>query len=86
MEPIDSDLDYVVQKRSGPPANPDARFNWLLIIPTLGVLWLLYLIGAAAFQWPVTSVVDPVMSIMILVFFVSVALLFYAFYPRVKKS
>lgn len=86
MEQIDSDLDYVVQQREAQRANPDGRFNWLLVVPTLGMLWLLYLLLAAIFQWPVTGVVDPIMSIMILVFFGTVALLFWAYAPRVKKS
>jgi hypothetical protein len=77
MEPLDSDYEYVVYQ-----SNPKARFNWLYIIPTLGVLWLLYLFAAAAFQFSVSSVVDTVMGLMLVVFFASVGLLFWALAPK----
>ncbi len=41
MEPIDTDFDYVASRSR--EANPRARFNWLYILPTLGVLWVAYL-------------------------------------------
>jgi len=81
MEPLNTDLEYVDRRE----ANPAARFNWLYIIPGLGLLWLLYLLGAAVFQWPVSSVVDPVMGFMILLFFVAVGLLFWVMAPRVRR-
>jgi fatty acid desaturase len=81
MEPLDTDLEYVNRRE----ANPAARFNWLYIIPGLGFLWLLYLIGAAVFQWPVSGVVDPVMGFMIVLFFVAMGLLFWAMAPRVHR-
>lgn len=83
MEPIDTDFDYVAQRSR--EANPKERFNWLYIFPTLGVLWVLYLTLAIVFQWPVTNVVGPVMSIMLLVLFAVAALLFWAMAPRAKR-
>ena len=84
MEPLNSDLDYVVRERRS--SNRSARFNWLLIFPALGVLWLLYLLGAALFQWSVTDVVSPVMVLMVFLFFALVALLFWAFAPGVGRG
>ncbi len=84
MEPLSSDLEYATGEAQ--EANPRARFNWLYIIPVLGALWLLFLVGAAIFQWPVGGVVDPVMSFMLLFFFIIVGLLFWALAPRAKRG
>jgi len=84
MEPIDTDFEYVANKSR--ETDPRKRFNWIYIIPILGLLWLLYLTLAVIFEWPVTGVVDPVMSIMIVVFFVFVGLLFWAMAPRAKRG
>ncbi len=81
MEPLDTDLEYVDRRET----NPAARFNWLYIIPGLGLLWLLYLIGAAIFQWPVGSIVDPIMGFMLVLFFVAIGLLFWALAPRAHR-
>lgn len=83
MEPIDSDLEYPVHERR--EVDPGKRFNWLYILPGLGALWLLYLVVSVVFQLPVTGVVDPVMSFMIVLFFIFVGLLFWAMAPRVHR-
>ncbi len=85
MEPIDSE-DYVVRERQPSRfATRNARFNWLLIVPGLGLLWVLYLAGAALFQWDVSNVVSPVMVLMIVGFLVMAGLLFWALAPRVNR-
>lgn len=80
MEPLDSDLEYVVYQ-----SNPKSRFNWLYVLPALGAVWLLYLMGAAAFQWPVTGVVNSVMGLFIVLFLVMAALLLWAVAPRENR-
>jgi len=80
MEPLDSDYEYVVYR-----SDPKTRFNWLYIIPTLGVLWLLYLFAAATFQFSVSSVVDTVMGLMLVIFFVIAGLLFWALAPKENR-
>jgi len=80
MEPLDSDHEYVVYR-----SDPKARFNWLYIIPTLGVLWLVYLFAAAAFQFSVANVVDTVMGLMLVILFVLAGLLFWALAPRENR-
>jgi Kef-type K+ transport system membrane component KefB len=82
MEPIETDFDYVAQRSQ----NPRSRFNWLYIIPSLGIVWLVFLFASALFQWPITNVVNPIMSFMIVVFFVLVAMLFYALAPRSNRE
>ncbi len=86
MKPLSSDFEYVEQGLQPQEKNPRTRFNWLYLIPTLGVLWLLYLLGAAIFQWPVSGIVSPVMSFMILFFFVIVGLLFWAYAPKENRE
>ncbi len=86
MEPLDSDLDYVVRERQPSRfATRNARFNWLLIVPIFGILWILYLAGAALFQWDASNVVGPTMSLMIIAFLVTAGLLFWAHAPKVNK-
>ncbi len=85
MEPLDTDFDYVVREpRQSRFTTRNARFNWLLVLPALGILWLLYLAGAALFQWSVSNVVGPVMVLMIIVFLVTAGLLFWAMSPKVN--
>ncbi len=90
MEPLDNDLDYAairekiaVQRRSR-SISRNARFNFLLIIPGLALLWVLYLIGAAVFQWHVTDVVNSVMTAMIFLFVIAAAILFWATAPKAE--
>ena len=79
MEPLDTDFEYVVrEQRQRRSLSRNARYNVLLLLPALGGVWLLYLLGAAVFQWPVSGVVNPVMTIMLLVFLAIVLGLFWA--------
>jgi hypothetical protein len=84
MEPLDTDLEYVVRERR--VENTRNRFYWLLVLPGLGLLWLLYLTLAVIFQLPVSGVVNPVMSIMIVFFCLMVGLLFWALAPKANRE
>jgi uncharacterized membrane protein YqjE len=86
MEQLDPDFDYVVRERKPRAVKREVRFNLLLIFPALGLLWLLYLVGAAVFQWPVTDVVNAVMIIMVVLFALVVSLLFWAFAPSANNQ
>jgi len=86
MEQLDSDFDYVVRERKRRVVKRETRFNLLLVFPALGLLWLLYLIGAAVFQWPLTDVVNPVMTIVVVLFALLVGLLFWAFAPSATNQ
>jgi len=86
MEQIDADFDYVVRERKPRTVKREVRFNLLLIFPALGLLWLLYLIGTAVFQWSASDVVYPVMTIMVVLFAIVVGLLFWAFAPSTNKQ
>ena len=76
MEPLDTDLEYV---RSGQrPARTGSRFNVMLIIPILGLLLVLVFIGAAVFQWDLSQLIDSLIGLFMILFFVIVGLLFWA--------
>ncbi|MGZ3617135.1 MAG: hypothetical protein ACXWPS_07000 [Ktedonobacteraceae bacterium] len=80
MEPLDTDLEYV---RSGQrPAKPGSRYNVMLIIPILGFLLVLVLIGAAVFQWDLSQLIDSLIGLFMVLFFVIIGLLFWAGAPK----
>ena len=80
MEPLDTDLDYV--QRGQRPAQPGSRFNVMLIIPILGLLLVLAFIGAAVFQWDLSGIIDSLIGLLMIMFFVIVGLLFWAGAPK----
>ena len=80
MEPLDTDLEYV---RSGQrPAKPGSRFSVMLIIPILGFLLVLVLIGAAVFQWDLSQLIDSFIGLFMILFFVIIGMLFWAGAPK----
>lgn len=83
MEPIETDMEYGTVPR---PARPDARLNMLLIFPIIGFLILLFFIAAALFQINISGVVDPLVGLMLLFFFVFIIGLFWALAPRGNYS
>jgi len=84
MEPLDTDMDYMV--RESRPAKPGARMNMLFILPIIGGVIMLLFISAALFQFDLSGIVDTIMSLMILFFIIFVALLFWAMAPRAHQS
>ena len=84
MEPLDTDMDYMV--RAPRTANPTSRFNVILALPVIGLLFLLIFIMAATFQLDLSNLIDTLMGLMILLFFVFIGLLFWAMAPRAGSS
>ena len=84
MEPLDTDLEYV---RTEPrQMSPASRFNAMLILPILGVLLVLVFISAAIFQFDLSGLIDNLIALMMILFVVMVAMLFWAFAPRANKT
>jgi hypothetical protein len=83
MEPIDTDFDYIAQQSR--KTDLRARFNWLYILPILGVLWVVYLILAVIFEWPLSGQVDTIMVLIVLLSLVIVGLLFWAMAPKSNR-
>ncbi len=84
MEPLDTDLEYV--SSGSRPARPGSRYNVMLIIPTLGFLLVLILIGAAVFQWDLSQLIDSLIGLFIVLFFVIIAMLFWAGAPKSRDT
>ena len=84
MEPLDTDLEYV--RNGSRPARPGSRYNVMLIIPILGFLLVLVLIGAAVFQWDLSQLIDSLIGLFIVIFFVIIAMLFWAGAPKSRDS
>ncbi len=84
MEPLDTDLDY---PRSEPrPAPPGSRYSVMLILPILGFLLLLTLIFAAIFQWDLSDLIDSLVGLLLLLFVITIVLLFWAGAPRSDQA
>ena len=80
MEPLDTDLQATVR---GPrPATPSSRLSALLILPTFGVLLMLVFVIAAIFQLDLSELIDSLMGLVTLFFFVLVGMLFWAMAPQ----
>jgi hypothetical protein len=83
MEPIDTDMDYTAAP--GAPT-PGSRLNALLIFPILGFLLLLIFAAAAIFQFNLSDLIDSLMGLMMLLFILLIAMLFWALAPMVRQS
>jgi hypothetical protein len=80
MEPLDTDIQAMV--REPRPATPGSRLNTLLILPAFGVLLMLVFVMAAIFQLDLSELIDSLMGLVTLFFFVLVGMLFWAMAPR----
>ncbi|TMD80381.1 MAG: hypothetical protein E6I97_02620 [Chloroflexi bacterium] len=84
MEPLDTDMEDTM--RAPRQATPGSRLNALLILPSLGILLILFFIAAAVFQFDISGLVDTIMGLMILFFIVLVGMLFWALAPRANRA
>ena len=84
MEPLDTDMEDTM--REPRQTTPGSRLNALLILPSLGILLILFFIAAAVFQFDVSGLVDTIMGLMILFFIVLVGMLFWALAPRANRA
>lgn len=84
MEPLDTDLDYMVHEPATP--KPGSRVNALLIFPILGILLVLLFIAAAIFQIDLSDVVDTIIGLLLLFFVLFIVLIFWAKAPGANKQ
>lgn len=75
MEPLDSDIEYM--SNAPRPATPASRLSILYIFPILGVLLVLFFAGAFAFQWNISVLVDNLVVLLVVLFFVFTGILFW---------
>jgi hypothetical protein len=84
MEPIDTEMDYMV--RAPRPRTSASRMNALLILPILGFVLILVFIAAAIFQLDLSDLIDSLMGLVTFFFLVMIVMLFWALAPRTHKS
>jgi hypothetical protein len=84
MEPLDTDLEYVINEPR--PSTPGSRVNALLIFPVLGTLLVLIFIGSAIFQWNLSDLIDSLVGLLLVLFFVFIIMLFWALAPRSHQA
>lgn len=84
MEPLDSDIEYV--SNAPAPSTPASRMSILYIFPILGVLLVLFFAGAFAFQWNISVLVDNLVVLLVVLFFVFTAIVFWGLAPREGES
>lgn len=75
MEPLDTDIEYM--SNAPRPATPASRLSILYIFPILGVLLVLFFVGALAFQWNISVLVDNLVVLLVVLFFVFTGVLFW---------
>lgn len=80
MEPLDTDIEYV--SNAPRPSTPAERLSILYIFPILGILLVLFFVGAFTFQWDVSVLVDNLVVLMVVLFFIFTGILFWALAPR----
>ncbi len=84
MEQLDTDIEYM--SNAPRPSTPAERLSILYIFPILGVLLVAFLTAAFAFQWNISVLVDNLVVLMVVLFFVFIAILFWALAPRSKSN
>jgi len=84
MEPLDTDLEYVMNEPR--PSTPGSRMNALLIFPVLGVLLILVLIFAVIFQWDMSDLIDSLVGLLLVFFVAFIVMIFWAFAPRANQA
>lgn len=84
MEPLDTDLEYVINEPR--PSTPGSRVNALLIFPILGALLILVFILAVIFQFNLSDLIDSLVGLLLLLFFAFIAMLFWGLYPRTRQA
>ncbi len=80
MEPLDTDIEYV--SNAPVPSTPASRLSILYIFPILGILLLLLFVGAAVFQLNLSLAVNNLVVLMVILFFVFIAIVFWALAPQ----
>jgi hypothetical protein len=84
MEPLDSDIEYM--SNAPRPSTPAERLSILYIFPILGVMLILFFVGAFSFQWNISVLVDNLVVLMVVLFFIFTAIVFWALAPRKDVS
>lgn len=84
MEPLDSDIEYM---NSAPrPSTPASRLSILYIFPVLGILLVLFFVVAIVTQLDISVLVDNLVVLMVVLFFIFTGIVFWAMAPRAGEN
>lgn len=80
MEQLDTDIEYM---SSAPrPSTPAERLSILYIFPVLGALLVVFFLVSFILQWNISVLVDNLIALMVILFFVFTAIVFWGLAPR----
>ncbi len=84
MEPLDTDIEYL--SNAPRPSTPASRLSILYIFPILGICLILFFAAAFIFQWNLSALVDNLVVLLVVLFFVFTGIVFWATAPRENRS
>lgn len=84
MEPLDSDIEYV--NNAPRPSTPASRLSILYIFPILGILLLAFFVLAFVTQLDISVLVDNLVVLMVILFFIFTGIVFWALAPRAGEN
>jgi len=84
MEPLDSDIEYV--NNAPRPSTPASRLSILYIFPVMGILLILFFSWALVSQVNISVLVDNLVVLMVVLFFIFTAIVFWALAPRAGEN
>ncbi len=76
MEQLDTDIEYM--SNAPRPSTPAERLSILYIFPVLGVVLVLFFLVAFILQWNISVLVDNLITLMVILFFVFTGIVFWA--------
>jgi hypothetical protein len=84
MEQLDTDIEYT--SNAPRPSTPASRLSILYIFPVLGVLLVLFFVAALFFQWNISVLVDNLIVLLVVLFFVFTGIVFWGLAPRSQRG
>ncbi|HVU66827.1 MAG TPA: hypothetical protein VHD63_06850 [Ktedonobacteraceae bacterium] len=84
MEQLDTDIEYM--SNAPRPSTPAERLSILYIFPVLGVALVLFFLVAFILQWNISILVDNLITLMVILFFVFIGIVFWSLSARNKQA
>ena len=84
MEQLDTDIEYM--SNAPRPSTPAERLSILYIFPVLGVALVLFFLVAFILQWNMSILVDNLITLMVILFFVFTGIVFCSLSARNKQA
>ncbi len=84
MEQLDTDIEYM--SNAPRPSTPAERLSILYIFPVLGVALVLFFLVAFILQWNISILVDNLITLMVILFFVFTGIVFWSLSAKNKQA